>query len=138
MMTASADASNDRQKKQPLSNGKLPDSEQRFRALIEHSTDAISLLDSEGRILYSSPSYYRILGHTPESRYGHDTFELIHPDDRPHILDMFTRILKNPEPVIVPHTRVKHSDGSWHWIEGFANNMLNVPAVGAIVGRGST
>jgi len=33
----------------------------------------------------------------------------------------------------VPPTRIRHGDGSWHWIEGVANNLLAEPGVQAIV-----
>ncbi|MBN1577577.1 MAG: PAS domain S-box protein [Chitinispirillaceae bacterium] len=116
-----------------LANEKLQESEQRFRALIENSADAISLLDAEGRILYESPSYYRIMGYSAESRIGQNTFELVHPEDRQHLQNLFAGLLESPEPVIISPARVRHSDGSWRWIEGVANNMLKVPAVGAVV-----
>ena len=36
--------------------------EKRFRALIENSLDVISLTDTEGGLLYTSPSVQRVLG----------------------------------------------------------------------------
>src|SRR5436305_11958138 len=41
-------------------------SEKRFRALIEKSSDAIVLVDTNGQLLYVSPSTTRLLGSTPE------------------------------------------------------------------------
>src|SRR5262249_45367265 len=40
----------------------LRDSEERYRLIAEHSRDLIMLLDSEGRVLYASPSHQRVLG----------------------------------------------------------------------------
>jgi PAS domain S-box-containing protein len=55
------------------------ENEQRFRALIEHSADAIALLDSEGNFLYVSPSVQSFLGFAPEELVGHNAFELVPP-----------------------------------------------------------
>ena len=41
-------------------------SEKRFRALIENSSDAISLSGADGNITYASPSIVRMLGYTPK------------------------------------------------------------------------
>lgn len=40
---------------------KLQESEKRFRALIEHSTDVIALIDTQGIVLYASPSTMHVL-----------------------------------------------------------------------------
>ena len=45
-------------------------SEKRFRALIENSTDAITLLDASGNGIYDSPSAPGMLGYGPEDCIG--------------------------------------------------------------------
>jgi PAS domain S-box-containing protein len=111
----------------------LQQSEKRFRALIENSADAISLVDANGTVLYDSPSYSRMLGYRAEDRMERNTFELVHPDDREHLLHLLAGILQKPGQVVVPPTRIRHADGSWHWIEGVAHNLLAEPSVQAIV-----
>jgi PAS domain S-box-containing protein len=111
----------------------LARSERRFRALIENSTDAIALLDSAGRVLYHSPSHERIMGYSSQSRFMRDTFELIHPEDAPTVRVLFERILTAPGRIDLPPVRVRHADGTWRWIEGVANNLLDEPAVAALV-----
>jgi GAF domain-containing protein len=54
-------------------------SEERFRALIEHSSDAVTLLDALGTILYTGPSTERVLGYESEELIGTDAFKLAHP-----------------------------------------------------------
>jgi len=43
----------------------LRDSEEQYRLIAEHSRDLIVLLDSEGRVLYASPSHQPVLGYAP-------------------------------------------------------------------------
>src|SRR2546422_6192754 len=62
-------------------------SEQRFRSLVEHSTDVIALLDTDGTIRYSSASTHLVLGYSGTENLGRDAFELIHPDDRLRALE---------------------------------------------------
>jgi len=45
-------------------------SERRFRALIENSSDAIALVNPAGLVLYAGPSTERILGHANENFVG--------------------------------------------------------------------
>jgi DNA-binding NtrC family response regulator len=52
-------------------------SEERFRALVENSSDALFLIDGDGRITYLSPSSERHLGWTPEQTVGRSIFDFI-------------------------------------------------------------
>ncbi|MGH9327368.1 MAG: PAS domain-containing protein, partial [Terriglobia bacterium] len=56
-------------------------SEERFRTLVEKSSDAISLVDASGKILYSSHAISPIFGYSLEERVGRNIFELLHPED---------------------------------------------------------
>jgi diguanylate cyclase (GGDEF)-like protein/PAS domain S-box-containing protein len=111
----------------------LRDSEQRFRALIEHSGDAIALLAAEGAFLYISPSAIRVLGYTPEELLQQNTFALIHPDDTVEAQARFAALFTQPDVVARGEMRMRHKDGSWRWIEAFGSNMLDEPSVRAIV-----
>jgi PAS domain S-box-containing protein len=107
-------------------------SEERLRALIEHSADGIALLDPGGRLLFVSSSAVRGLGWDPLHIVGHPFVDWIHPDDLGAVVDAFAQMLA-PGTTIRMTTRVKHADGSWRWIEGTGTNLLDLPAVGAIV-----
>jgi PAS domain S-box-containing protein len=108
-------------------------SEQKFRTLIEHSSDAVSLIDAQGIILYKSPCITKIAGFTPEELVGHNAFEVVHPDDREPLLLLFRQLLEHPEKTLSGEFRHLHKDGSYRWVEGVASNMLAEPAVAAIV-----
>lgn len=75
-------------KKLALTQQKLRDNETRLRLIVENAGDLIALFDIEGAVLYSSPSYQRLLGknvHVPEE----DILNSVHPDDR----DMYKKAL---------------------------------------------
>ncbi len=59
----------------------LRQSEERFRSLVQNSSDMITVLDTDGTIRYLSPSIERILGYKPEDLIGKNKFDYIYPED---------------------------------------------------------
>ncbi len=108
-------------------------SDQRFRALIEHSSDAISLLTPEGSVIYASPSTRRVTGYSAEELVGRNGFPLLHPEDLEDVRQQFTTFLDQPGHFITVEGRFRHADGTWHWAEATLTNLLADPAVGAVV-----
>ncbi len=111
----------------------LRQNDKRFRALIENSTDAITLLDAKGIAVYDSPASPGMLGYGPTDWIGEDVFALIHPDDLPEIRDLFENLTNTPNGRVNCVFRVRHKSGSWLWMEMVATNLLAEPGVEAIV-----
>jgi PAS domain S-box-containing protein len=107
--------------------------ESRFRAIIEKSFDAVVLVAADGTLLYASPSQYRVLGSTPEEWEGRDSFELVHPEDRPEVVRLFAALLARPGGSDGTVHRALHKDGSWRWLETRGTNLLDDSAVRAVV-----
>jgi len=108
-------------------------SEERFRALVENSSDALMLIDSQGRITYLTPSSKRHLGWAPEEMVGRSIFDFLHADDRDLVGERLSEILDDPGTVIAEQVRFHHGDGSWRIMEGVGVNRLADPAVAGIV-----
>lgn len=111
----------------------LRESEERFRALVEHGFEGINIVDREGTLVYAGPGNKSVLGYSAEEVKGRSTFETIHPDDLPMAHAAWHQIVQNPEQIFQPALRLRHKDGSWHWMEVSACNLLHHPAVGGIV-----
>jgi PAS domain S-box-containing protein len=107
--------------------------EERFRALIEHSLDAIALVELDGTVSYVSPSIVRVLGYTPEEFVGLDAFQAVHHDDRDSARQKFADLMRTPGGSQMVLNRVRHKDGSWRWIETVATNQLENPRLRAVV-----
>src|SRR5581483_11043721 len=75
---------------------KLAEENARFRALTEHSSDAVSLVDAAGTVVYSSPSSRRVLGYEPDEFRGRNGFEIVHPDDREQIGARLAELVRTP------------------------------------------
>jgi PAS domain S-box-containing protein len=108
-------------------------SELRFRALIKHGMDNISLLGPDGTLLWESPAETHMLGYEYDQFKGRNIFELIHPDDLYLTKKQFSEILNKPGSAVHSSFRLKHADNSWRWVEGIGTNLLHEPIVGAIV-----
>jgi PAS domain S-box-containing protein len=109
-------------------------SEQRFKALIQESSDLIRILDAEGNFTYVSPSSTSILGITPEEFIGRNALEFIHPDDVEKVSVSFRKILTVDRLILEPY-RVHNHKMEWRWIESVLTNMLDNPAVKGFVGN---
>ncbi len=109
----------------------LHDSEQRFRAMIEHAPDGIALFN--GSIRYASPAVSHLLGYTPEEAMALDPEQATHPDDLPSMLPLLNELAQRPGDVVSARYRFRHKDGSWRWLESTISNLLDKPAVNALV-----
>ncbi|HEY49167.1 MAG TPA: PAS domain S-box protein [Dehalococcoidia bacterium] len=108
-------------------------SEERFRHLIENSSDVIVIIGGDGTIKYESPSIEHVLGYKPEELISQDGFSFAHPDDMPTVIDIFTRLIQNPDEPVSVVLRVRHKDGSWRIAEAAAQNLLDDSSVEGIV-----
>ncbi len=111
----------------------LRESEERYRSLVQHTSDTITVLDASGTIIYISPAVERMTGYRPEERVGTNAFDSVHPDDRERASGIFAEILKTPGIHPPLEFRVQHRDGSWLYLEHTVNNLLDDPAMGAVV-----
>src|SRR5207248_1763042 len=82
---------------------------------------------------YVSPSMTRVLGYLPEERVLHRFQELAHPDDLELPERILARVLQEPGKSQVTEYRVRHKDGTFHWLEINSMNLLDEPGVEAIV-----
>jgi len=108
-------------------------SEERFRALVENSSDALLLIDAEARVTYITPSSTRHLGWRADQMVGRSVFDFLHPDDREMAGERMAETLRNPGKLVTAQVRFLHADGSWRIMEGAGVNHIAEPSVGAIV-----
>lgn len=111
----------------------LEASEAYWRALIDNAQDIIFLLDNDGAIQYGSPSVAQVLGYSARSIDGKHAGGLIHPDDR-EMFDKWLRELRAEAGNSSRLTfRMQHENGAWRTLESTGQNLLEDPAVAAIV-----
>jgi two-component system cell cycle sensor histidine kinase/response regulator CckA len=111
----------------------LQHSEERFRALIEHATDMILVLDAQGDLQFISPSVTEELGWRSDEVAGTSVLAYVHPDDQEGVVKVLGSVIAAPGSLGSVAGHFRHKDGSWHRIEATGRSLLNDPAVQGIV-----
>jgi diguanylate cyclase (GGDEF)-like protein/PAS domain S-box-containing protein len=95
-----------------------------FQLITENAADMIAVVDPEGRRLYNSPAYQKVLGYSAEELKGTQGLDQIHPDDRERVKAAAekARITGRGERL---EYRMRHKDGSWLIIESTASTVRN-------------
>jgi PAS domain S-box-containing protein len=104
-----------------------------FAALLEHSQDAIVVVDADGRTAFASDAVTRLTGRTPAELVGASAFEYVHPDDLALARLAFADCLAHPTLATRAEFRVRTADGRWVWLEALGTNHLGNPAVAGVV-----
>jgi diguanylate cyclase (GGDEF)-like protein/PAS domain S-box-containing protein len=110
----------------------LAASEDRFRALVEASSDVVAVLDRHATIMFLTPSVERVLGFRPDDYENRALWDLVHPDDVAAARDALDRAVAARD-VVVVEWRVRRAGGDWATCESAVRSLLDVPAVGGIV-----
>ncbi len=107
--------------------------EERFRSLIERSSDVIVLLDEAGIMTFASPSFFDTLARPARAVVGRPLAELLHEEDKDLLAGTIDRLLQAPGRVERVVLRVRHQDGHYRYLESINRNLLGLPSVAAIV-----
>lgn len=112
----------------------LKESEGRFRAFTENTTDITVIVTREGTYSYVSPSIEKEMGYKPEELIGQSMGIFMHPDDLPRALEVIKESIELTG--ITRHYksfRVKHKNGSYVYYEALATALFDVPGVEGVV-----
>jgi two-component system sensor histidine kinase/response regulator len=100
----------------------IRESEEKYRRLLANLPDVAWTIDTHGNIPYISPNAEIVFGYTYEEmcRGGKELWlELMHPDDRPRVLELISALFSENRPLSVEY-RVRRKDGKWIWIHARA------------------
>lgn len=118
----------------------LIEREELFHLISENAADMIAVVDMEGRRIYNSLSYEKVLGYSPEELKNSSGFEQIHPDDRERVKEAAEHARRTGEGRTLEY-RIRHKDGSWRVLESTSSVIRNAkgdPEKLVIVNRDAT
>ena len=111
----------------------LTEREARFRALVDQSQEAITLLDERRVTLYNSRAVETVTGYSPEDLKGQCIDMIVHEDDLPQLVAAFQGCLDSPGTPIPVEYRFRHRSGTLRFGEAVFVSHLQNAAVRAVV-----
>ncbi|MGC1934195.1 MAG: PAS domain S-box protein, partial [Candidatus Acidiferrales bacterium] len=103
---------------------RLGEREELFRLISENAADMIALVNADGRRLYSSPSYKRLLGYSDKELQETTIYEQIHPDDLSLVTATANEARQSGTGRRVEY-RIRRKDGNWLVVESTASLVRN-------------
>ncbi len=103
----------------------------RYQALIQHSSDLITVMDRAGRIAYQSPSIGKLLGYEQDEIVGTSVFALVSPADEPMLRQLLHAAADGRTEVL--ECKLVHRDGTARDVEVQLTDLCHDEDVGGIV-----
>jgi PAS domain S-box-containing protein len=102
----------------------LRESEERFRAVWEATSEAMALSDPDGTVIAVNPAYCALYGLTPEQAVG-QSFAIIFPEEaRAAAVEQYHAVFADPDPPPSYESLVQHADGSERFVEARADYLV--------------
>ena len=115
-------------------------SEARFRSLVAHSSDLITVLDAQGTVTYQSPSIERVLGYRASDIEGTKFSDLLSEPDRPRLAQIVAGVgdayAGGGSETHVIECSLRHRNGMWLQFEVQHTDLLQDEHVRGIVLNG--
>ncbi len=118
--------------KRSSSEQALRKSESRFRSVIQNLSDVITILDSEYKINYASPSAKNLLGLEKVDILQRRLNDFCHPEDQIK-LGKFLLEINDKNELLSVEWRIRRADNEWYYVESVGTDLLADPSVGGIV-----
>ncbi|MFL9459812.1 MULTISPECIES: PAS domain S-box protein [Nostocales] len=93
----------------------LCESEERFRAIVNQATAGIAQCNMSGQFILVNQKYCEIAGYSREELLHKRIQNITHPDDLPHNLDLYQRLVTQKTDFAVEKRYIR-SDGSEVWV----------------------
>jgi two-component system cell cycle sensor histidine kinase/response regulator CckA len=103
---------------------RLLEREELFRLISENAADMIAVVDMEGRRIYNSLAYQKVLGYSAEELKKSSGFEQIHPDDRAKVQEAAAEARRTGLGKTLEY-RIRHKDGTWRVLESTSSVILS-------------
>ena len=94
----------------------LRDSERESRLIVDSIPGLVALLTATGDVEVVNRQVFEYFGQTLEELRQWGTNDTVHPDDLPHVIEVFTRAIASGSPYEIVQ-RFRRSDGVYRWFQ---------------------
>ena len=94
------------------------------RLITENTTDLISLFDSNGKNVYTSPSYEKLLGFASWELEGEGIYDCIHHEDRSRVREIVKSTLREGREVVLQY-QIMNKRGAILHLEAITGGIRN-------------
>jgi diguanylate cyclase (GGDEF)-like protein/PAS domain S-box-containing protein len=108
-------------------------SERRFRALVQHSSDVVAVVDADAVVAYCSDSVERILGHPAAALVGRPLTRLLDASGAAQLVETLREDAARPRAVATVELAARDASGRERPLEITVTNLLEEPSVGGLV-----
>jgi diguanylate cyclase (GGDEF)-like protein/PAS domain S-box-containing protein len=107
--------------------------EQQFHALVQQSSDVVTVVSPDADVIYQSESVQRIFGYAPRFLTGRRLTQLLDPESAMRLAQALRQVAGRPHASTVLELTVPHRDGRTREAEMTITNLLDDPHVGGLV-----
>ncbi|HET7516636.1 MAG TPA: PAS domain S-box protein, partial [Actinomycetes bacterium] len=108
-------------------------SEQRFQALVQHSSEVVILVDGDARVAYVSELMARVFGYSEAHLVGGPLTQILDPEPGIRLRQGLAEVAERPYGVLEPELPLRHRDGHRCTVQFTVTNLLDNPSVGGLV-----
>ena len=94
----------------------LRESEEKYRALFENAGESIFVVQ-DGNLVFSNPSYNRLVGYSREELKNISYTDFVHPDEQGQIVERHLKRLQGEETPSHYISRIVDRTGQSHWVD---------------------
>jgi len=94
-----------------------------FLLISDHMEDLLAIIDLKGHRVYSSPSYERVLGYSPEEIQALGSLDLLHPDDMARVETSLANMFQDPDGISHLEYRLKTRLGEYRHFESVGRRI---------------
>lgn len=105
-------------------NDQLKKEKEFHHLILDNIRDMVSVLDTEGKFVYVSPSHKHYLGYEPEELIHKDAFSYLHPDEAESLKKIFNQT-QNKIGFEAREFRFKTKSGEFLYLEGIAKPVFS-------------
>jgi len=111
----------------------LREREELYSALLQNSSDSISIINRQGQIIFESSGKNKISDFNKDELINKPIYDTVHPDDVSSVKLILKEALASPGKQIKKEYRSLHKNKRWIYVESIFSNQLKNPAIKGII-----